>query len=91
MNSWDRTLGVLAIGAQSAVPLEVAGTLSWIDPASGPVLLPLALSAQGFIELPLPIPQGASGAELAVQAFLLPSAACSGPLLSSHGLSIRML
>jgi hypothetical protein len=84
-------LGVLVIGAQSAVPLEVAGTLSWIDPASAPALLPLALGPLGFLELPLPIPLGASGAELAIQAFLLPPTGCSGPLLSSHGLAIRML
>jgi hypothetical protein len=84
-------LGVLAIGAQSAVPVDVGGALSWVDPNSAPILLPLALGQNGFRELPLPIPVGASGAELAAQAFLLPPPGCGQSLLSSHGLAIRLL
>ena len=84
-------LGVLAIGAHSAVPVDVGGALSWVDPASGPALLPMQLGPQGFRELPLPIPVGLSGGELAVQAFLLPPPGCGQPLLSSHGLAIRLL
>ena len=84
-------LGVLAIGAHSAVPVDVGGALSWVDPASGPALLPMQLGPQGFRELPLPIPAGVSGGELAVQAFLLPPPGCGQPLLSSHGLAIRLL
>jgi hypothetical protein len=34
---------------------------------------------------------GASGAELAAQAFLLPPPGCGQSLLSSHGLAIRLL
>ena len=84
-------LGVLAIGAHSAVPVDVGGALSWVDPASGPALLPMQLGPQGFRELPLPIPVGLSSGELAVQAFPQPLPCCGEALLSSHGLSIRLL